>query len=240
MKRQPQGSSTSPKVAGTPRSPATRGTPRGRDGHKDRALMCMQDMCDFVRRHGRLPGQHIGVTENNLYHRWHKFKDKSISEKAKHQRSELMQLIADASTLAECERSIRSNHEKWCDDHLPPGRLQHPVRPTLCSLAGGANPYPGMSNLGNTCYLNAPLQCLLHCGAARAAMLTPTQHVVEEQSIQQALRALVSACMNEEARKASFRFNSIGFFLRQDISHISVISMFLLLLVLGYWQPYLL
>ena len=33
-KRQRQGSSTSPKVAGTPRSPATRGTPRGRDGHK--------------------------------------------------------------------------------------------------------------------------------------------------------------------------------------------------------------
>ena len=152
-----------------------------------------------------------------------------------------MQLIAHASTLSECERSIRSNHEKWCDDHLPPGRLQHPVRPTLCRLAGGKNPYPGMSNLGNTCYLNAPLQCLLHCGAARKALLDMTvQPPDEEHSIQQALRALVSACMNEEARKASFRFSSIGFFLRQDISHISVISMFLLLLVLGYWQPYLL
>ena len=40
-KRQRQGSSTSPKVAGTPRSPATRGTPRRKDGHKDRALICM-------------------------------------------------------------------------------------------------------------------------------------------------------------------------------------------------------
>ena len=185
-----------------------------------------------------MPRHHRYVGEKRLYERWHIFKDKCNSEKAKQKRSELMQLIADASTLAECERSIRSNHEKWCDDHLPAGRL--PVRPILCRLAGGANPYPGMSNLGNTCYLNAPLQCLLHCGAARAAILKPTQHVDEEHSIQQALRALVSACVNEEARKASFRFSSIGFFLRQDISHISVISMFLLLLVLGYWQPYLL
>ena len=216
MKRQRQGSSTSPKVAGTPRSPATRGTPRRRDGHRDTALTCMQDMCDFVRRHGRLPGQHNGATEYNLYSRWQKGETKfqqSISDtkEAKQKRSELTQLIADASTLAECERSIQSNHEKWCDDHLPPGRLQHPVRPILCSLAGGANPYPGMSNLGNTCYLNAPLQCLLHCGDAREAILKPTQHVDEEHSIQQALRALVSACVNQEARKASFRFSSIGF-----------------------------
>ena len=163
-----------------------------------------------------MPRHQSGITEKRLYWRWLKFKDKCKSEKAKQKRSELMQLIADASTLEECERSIRSNHEKWCDDHLPPGRLQHPVRPILCRLDGGANPYPGMSNLGNTCYLNAPLQCLLHCGAARAAILKPTQHVDEEHSIQQALRALVSACVNQEARKASFRFSSIGFFLRQD------------------------
>jgi len=69
--------------------------------------------------------------------------------------------------------------------------------------------------------------------------MKPTQHVDEEHSIQQALRALVSACVNEEARKASFRFSPIGFFLRQDISHISVISMFLLLLVCSNPQIYL-
>ena len=34
------------------------------------------------------------IRNSNLYHRWHKFKDKCISEKAKHRRSELMQLIA--------------------------------------------------------------------------------------------------------------------------------------------------
>ena len=192
-----------------------------------------------------MPIRHRGITEDKLYAKWEweqrkgetaKMRD---SEKAKQKRSKLMQLVAHASTLADAERSIRSNHEKWCDEHLPAGRLQHPVRPTLCRLAGGANPYPGMSNLGNTCYLNAPLQCLLHCGAARAAILKPTQHVDEEHSIQQALRALVSACVNEEARKASFRFSPIGFFLRQDISHISVISMFLLLLVCSNPQIYL-
>ena len=197
-----------------------------------------------------MPIRHRGITEDKLYRKWEWEQGKGEtaksrdSEKAKKKRSELMQLIADAKSNHEkwcvTERSIRSNHEKWCDDHLPPGRLQHPERPTLCRLAGGKNPYPGMSNLGNTCYLNAPLQCLLHCGAARKALLTPTQHVDEEHSIQQALRALVSACVNQEARKASFRFSSIGFFLRQDISHISGISRFLLVLVLGYWQPYLL
>ena len=34
----------------------------------------------------------------------------------------------------------------------------------------GTSPYPGIANLGNTCYFNAPLHCLLHCGAARAQL----------------------------------------------------------------------
>ena len=37
-------------------------------------------------------------------------------------------------------------------------------------MFGGSSPYPGFVNLGSTCYLNAVLQCLLHCEKARAAL----------------------------------------------------------------------
>ena len=37
---------------------------------------------------------------------------------------------------------------------------------------GGTSPFPWLVNLGNTCYQNAVLHCLLHCSRLRAHLLS--------------------------------------------------------------------
>ena len=68
------------------------------------------------------------------------------------------------------EQVLLMLHQHWCEgnDVHDEDRWRHPA---LHRSRGGQHPYPGLSNLCNTCYLNAPLQCLLHCPAARAALL---------------------------------------------------------------------
>ena len=58
---------------------------------------------------------------------------------------------------------------------------------------GGASPFPGFVNLGSTCYLNANLKCLFHCGKARAAIaaLGPAA----DQSLAGALRGALAALL---------------------------------------------
>jgi hypothetical protein len=62
--------------------------------------------------------------------------------------------------------------ERQCNAHRDWVRL-HPLAqgqeewPQLQLAKGGRYPYPGLANVGNTCYLGAVLQCLLHCGHVR-------------------------------------------------------------------------
>ena len=58
---------------------------------------------------------------------------------------------------------------------------------------GGSSPFLGFVNLGSTCYLNAPLQCLFHCGVARAAIaaLTPAADRFAAGALRNALAALL-------------------------------------------------
>ena len=44
------------------------------------------------------------------------------------------------------------------------------------NVFGGSSPYPGLVNLGSTCYFNAVLQCLLHCEKSRTALLALQSH----------------------------------------------------------------
>ena len=58
---------------------------------------------------------------------------------------------------------------------------------------GGASPFPGFVNLGSTCYLNANLKCLFHCGKARAAIAA--LGIAADQSPAGALRGALAALL---------------------------------------------
>ena len=71
---------------------------------------------------------------------------------------------------AQAEQSLVEHHQEWCQQNDVPD-VDPWRRPALQRSCGGRNPYPSLSNICNNCYINAPLQCMLHCPAARAKLL---------------------------------------------------------------------
>ncbi|CAK0792583.1 unnamed protein product, partial [Prorocentrum cordatum] len=163
----------------TPGSARSRGpTPRTAGGKQDRFAMTFQDVLAFHKQRDRMPLRKHGGPENDLARRWGKARRPAkLTPAARGLMMRVYALAAQAeaakqrdSRAARAEQALLMLHQHWCEgnDVHDEDRWRQPA---LHRSRGGQRPYPCLSNLCNTCYLNAPLQCLLHCPAARAALL---------------------------------------------------------------------
>ncbi|CAK0875566.1 unnamed protein product, partial [Prorocentrum cordatum] len=145
----------------------------------DRAASAFHDALAFHQQHGRMPLRtKVGPEENYLAKRWARARRSTrLTPAARGLNMRIEALVAqseaarqDDRRAARAEQALLMLHQHWCEgnDVHDEDRWRQPA---LHRSRGGQRPYPGLSNLCNTCYLNAPLQCLLHCPAARAALL---------------------------------------------------------------------
>ncbi|CAK0888679.1 unnamed protein product, partial [Prorocentrum cordatum] len=167
-------------------------------GRRDLAAATFRDALAWHDDHGRWPRRCTSRKgpEAVLAQRWHRWgmstKLTPAAQSAK----------ARIDALAQAERESRLEDERaegaeqallMLHQHWREGNDVHDEdrwrQPALHRSSGGQRPYPGLSNLRNTCYLNAPLQCLIHCPAARAALLGAEG---EDEPLE--LRALATAC----------------------------------------------
>jgi ubiquitin C-terminal hydrolase len=107
---------------------------------------------------------------------------------------------AGFKAMQENNRTLRhqeihcEDHRKWVRNCLSPEWQEGP-EPKISSK-GCSNPYPGLCNLGNTCYINAVLQSLLHCGSARRYLMNMTNALQEKTTndLRRELSTLVRTC----------------------------------------------
>ena len=68
---------------------------------------------------------------------------------------------------------MRAQYRDWCMAHNQQPRAEVPTLQMHASQGrtwAGQSPYPGFINLGNTCWMNAVLQCVFHCHAFRRTL----------------------------------------------------------------------
>jgi hypothetical protein len=84
------------------------------------------------------------------------------------------------ATICSMEEQLVKRHDDWCALRQGPRRgPQLQRRPGPGMTFGGENAYPGFSNLGNTCFLNAVFQCMLHCAGPRHHLLALAPGLVD-------------------------------------------------------------
>ena len=73
----------------------------------------------------------------------------------------------------------------------------------------GRNPYPGLSNLGSACYLNAVLQALMHCGPARLELFRWSCFPPDMDSESEQLRTAIGCVVQHEPMSALSDFTAV-------------------------------
>ena len=141
--------------------------------------MTFQDVLAFHRQHDRMPlRKDDGGSENDLALRWSRARRSAkLTPAAWNLKMRIDALAAQSaaakqldSCAARAEQALLQRHHQWCEENEVHDRDKW-RQPALHRSSGGQHPYPSFSNLFNTCYINAPMQCLLHCPAARAVLL---------------------------------------------------------------------
>jgi hypothetical protein len=112
----------------------------------------------------------------------------------------------------QAKKSILRQQEKLCDAHRErvcqrlPANWQERPEPQFQVGKGGRYPYPGLSNLGNTCYVSAVLYCLLHCEPARVylrSMASDGQDETTRAFREQLGRLVVECCLGSSVEDCS-------------------------------------
>ena len=141
--------------------------------------MAFREVLAWHKQHDRMPRRaRDDEAEDELSKRWRRWRASAkLTPAARSLKMQIDALAAESEAAkqrdnraARAEQALLMLHQHWCEgnDVHDEDRWRQPA---LHRSRGGQHPYPGFSNLFNTCYLNAPLQCLLHCPAARAALL---------------------------------------------------------------------
>ena len=141
--------------------------------------MVFREVLAYEALHGRLP-QRNGP-DDALTLRWQRARKGKLTENAQDLKRQVDARVERSAAAAQNdsraareEQALRMRQQHWREDNSETvtwTEEDHWRWPALQRSRGGQHPCPSLSNLCNTCYLNAPLQCLLHCPAARAALL---------------------------------------------------------------------
>ena len=188
-------------------------TPRTPGGSRNVELKSFQSVLEFWRVRKRGPIQHSSETrcldeslalERSMAQKLARYRLRDLSDPkyaaTRQALADIQKLEADArewrladAPVTATENRMQAEHDAWCR-----GQRRDPEPRPLLQRKTGRHAYPGLLNLGLTCYLGATIQCLLHCGAARACMLEPpaVARLDGTVGLPDVLHALATACVS--------------------------------------------
>ena len=200
------GGAKSPRAAsntGTPaRTPAR--TPRTPHGNRNVYMKCFQRVHQFWLEQRRGPRRNQEPDESTLARQFarHRIQDLSDPKYAatREKLAEIEKKEADArdweladAPVAATEQRMQAEHDAWCR-----GQRRDPEPRPLLRREAGKHAYPGLLNLGQTCYLGSVIQCLIHCGAARAVLQDQPAAAPQDgvATLPLALQSLAAECVH--------------------------------------------
>ena len=191
-------------------------TPRTPYGSRNVAMKWFQSVLKFWSDRKRAPLQprrsgELEAHERNLAVQLAKYRTRDFSDskyvttrKALADIKELEEKASDwtqaEAPILAAEHRLQTEHDAWCR-----GQRRDPEPRPLLQRRAGRHAYPGLLNLGLTCYLGSVVQCLLHCGAARSVLLGQPSAAPPNgmATLPLALHALAVACVRGVAVPAA-------------------------------------